>query len=97
PAKRTEWRRAKGAVVFQFGHPSRPYQKVDVFIYHPIPFEELWAERKKLSLRGVEVSVSSIEHVIELKRKVDPPRSQDASDIRVLDKVLEVMKAKSDG
>ncbi|MBW2262585.1 MAG: hypothetical protein JRG91_11480, partial [Deltaproteobacteria bacterium] len=25
PARRTEWRRAKGAVVFQFGQPSRPY------------------------------------------------------------------------
>jgi hypothetical protein len=97
PDKRQEWRTDKGSVVLQFAHASRPYQKVDVFIYHPLPFETLWDGRKKLSLRGVPVWVASIEHIIELKKKVDPPRTQDLSDIKVLEKVLAIMKARSDG
>jgi hypothetical protein len=91
---RSGWRSEKGSVVFQFVDSSRPYLKVDVFLEHPIPFDDLWSERKRLSFRGVDVSVVSIEHLIALKRMVDPPREHDLSDISALEKIRAILEAR---
>ena len=75
-------------MVFQLADPDRPFLKVDIFLDHPIPFGDLWADRTAPRLGSVEVLVASIEHVLELKRLVQPPRAQDVSDIEALERVL---------
>lgn len=92
PERRAEWRTQKGSVVFQFAEPSKPYLKVDVFLDTPLPFETLWAGHSRLHLGTAKVPVASIEHLIVLKQKVDPPREQDLADIRSLVKVRDLLE-----
>ena len=94
--RRTAWRVGKGAVVFQFVDPSRPYLKLDVFLEPPLPFETLWTGRVRLFLGAAEVSVASIDDLIALKQRVDPPRQQDLADVRSLTKVRDILARRPD-
>jgi hypothetical protein len=90
-ARRREWREQKGAVVFQFVDPCRPYLKLDVLLDPLVTFAELRAGRSRLFLGTAEVAVASIDHLIALKQGVDPPREQDLADVRALTKVREIL------
>ncbi len=85
PVKRSEWIAKRNMIVFSFVNPSVPYQAVDVFIKDPIPFSDLWRDRKKMRIDGVNIPLVSIEHLIEIKKRSN--RLQDISDVEALERL----------
>lgn len=88
PVKREMWRQEKGAVVFTFVHPDRPFQPVDVFFEPPLPFEELSRTATPIKIGDIEVPAASYEALLAMKRKISPLREKDALDILVLERLV---------
>ena len=82
PEKRKEWIEQKGMIVFSLIHPEHMTHLLDVFVDHPIDFEEAFKRRKRISTDKGLVSVACIEDLIALKKKAGRP--QDDEDIRAL-------------
>jgi hypothetical protein len=68
--------------VFSLFDPAEPMREVDLFVEHPIGFEELWHDSVTMDLGQTTVRVASIAHLIELKRQAG--RAQDLLDIEAL-------------
>jgi hypothetical protein len=86
PAIRESWIRERGMQVFSMYDPSNPMRVVDLFVHHPVPFEELWSRSILFELWGTTVRVASIPDLIRLKRLSG--RLQDAADIERLEAIL---------
>jgi hypothetical protein len=84
PAKRAAWVREKGMLVFSLRPPSG-VPMVDLFLEHPVPFDQLWARSTQVTLRGVPVRLASIDDLIGLKRMAGRP--EDLSDIEALGEI----------
>ncbi len=87
PSIREEWIRVRGMEVFSMYDPSNPMRVVDLFVAHPIPFEELWSRSDKFDLQNITVHVASIPDLIHLKRLAGRP--QDHADIEHLEAILQ--------
>ena len=59
--------------------PTEPLREVDLFVDHPLPFDELWARSELVELGASRVRIASIPDLIALKRLAN--RSQDLQDI----------------
>ena len=70
--------------------PSNPMRVVDLFVNHPVPFEELWSRSSEFELRDTTVRVASIPDLIHLKRLAG--RQQDHADIEQLEAILKARK-----
>lgn len=72
---REGWIRDRGMQVFSMFDPANPMRVVDLFVHHPIPFEELWARSSEFELQDTIVHVASIpdigqlEAILEAKKK----------------------------
>ena len=86
PAIRTTWVRDKGMRVFSMWDPANPMREVDLFVEHPIDFEQLWARSELIALATTAVRVASIPDLIALKRLAARP--QDREDIEALEAIL---------
>jgi predicted nucleotidyltransferase len=95
PAVREGWIRDRGMEVFSMHDPSNPMRAVDLFVDHPIPFEELWSHSNEFELRDTTVRVASIPDLIHMKRLAG--RSQDQADIEKLEAILKAKKKSEDG
>ncbi len=91
---REAWIRDRGMQVFSMFDPSNPMRVVDLFVDHPVPFEELWARSLEFELRDTTVRVASIPDLIHLKRLAGRPQDQD--DIERLESILEAKKKGDD-
>jgi len=76
--------REKNALVFTFWCPGEPYKQIDMFLTRENSFEGLVADARTLNVRGRKVLIASRRKLIEMKRRVEPIREQDLSDIRAL-------------
>jgi hypothetical protein len=83
---REAWIRDRGMQVFSMYDPSNPMRAVDLFVAHPVPFEELWSRSRPMPLRQSTVRVASIPDLIHLKRLAG--RSQDLADVEQLEAIL---------
>jgi hypothetical protein len=83
PSVRDSWILERGMQVFSMFDPSNPLRAVDLFVDHPIPFEDLWARADEVELSRTTVRVASIPDLIHLKRLAGRPL--DESDIAHLD------------
>ena len=72
--------------------PEAGVPLVDLFLEHPIPFDELWARSLVAILRGVPVRVASIDDLITLKRMAGRP--EDLTDAEAL---LEIKRIQENG
>lgn len=88
PETRRAWIEDKGMQVFSMFDPGNPLLTVDLFVSHPLPFEDLYARSVSLEIQGVEVRVASIPDLIALKRLSDRP--EDTRDIAALERILEL-------
>ena len=84
--RRRAWVEQKHAVVYTLLAPSGAFA-VDIFLRYPVPFTELFAQATVLEIEGRRVAVSSVEHLIQAKQAVDPPRKQDLRDIEDLEEL----------
>ena len=83
PAVRRGWIEQKGFQVFSFIAPTNPLLAVDLFVEPPLPFEELWARAREVSLGEIKVRVASVPDLLTLKRRAGRP--QDLADIAALE------------
>lgn len=81
--KRRDWIEQKGMTVFSLWDPSNPLREVDVFVSHPVPFDELMARSVQMTTAsGTAVRVASIDDLIVLKQLAG--RERDLQDIEAL-------------
>jgi hypothetical protein len=87
PGKRAEWIRQRGMQVFSLVDPNNPMRVVDLFVEHPLPFQELWERANEVELRETSIRVASIPDLIELKKRAGRP--QDEADVEALEAILQ--------
>jgi hypothetical protein len=85
PDNRRRWQTEKHAFVFTFIDPALPYRQIDVFLEDPLPFASLQAQSIVEHGKGYAVRVASLEHLLAMKRKIQPLRPQDVLDIEILE------------
>jgi hypothetical protein len=90
PAARRAWVEQKGMRVFSMWDPKNPMVEIDLFVDHPILFEELWAESEVMPLSDTTARVVSANHLIQLKRLAGRP--QDLMDIEALEAIQQEKK-----
>ncbi len=78
----------KGAIVFTFDDIDRPFVHVDVFLTQELSFPVLSADAETVDVGGREVLVVSRRKLLELKRRIDPPRPKDVLDIAELERLI---------
>jgi hypothetical protein len=76
--------REKNALVFTFWCPGEPYKQIDMFLTRENSFDGLVSDARMLTVCGRTVLVASRRKLIEMKRRVEPIRDQDLSDIQAL-------------
>jgi hypothetical protein len=79
--------------VFSFVDPSNPMRIVDLFVDHPIPFDDLWSRSEQFELSQTTVRVASIPDLIRLKRLAARP--QDLSDIEQLEAIQRIRNSRT--
>lgn len=83
---RQKWIREKNMVVFSFYHPNNPFDVIDVFVYHPRPFEEMYKSGKKGEIFGQTIRAAGLEDMLYMKEKAGRPKDQ--IDIRFLRTII---------
>ena len=84
---RRDWK-SRNMVALAFFNRDRPYVIIDVFIDHPIDYDELVKQAvTKKGEDGRSVRICSIQHLIQLK--TDASRPKDLLDIEALQIILE--------
>jgi hypothetical protein len=76
--------REKNAMVFTFWCPGEPYKQIDMFLTRENGFDRLVSDARTLTVCGRTVLVASRRKLIEMKRRVEPMREKDLSDIEAL-------------
>jgi predicted nucleotidyltransferase len=92
PDKRAAWVRDKQMLVFSL-RPEAGVPVVDLFLEHPIPFDQLWARSDLATLRGVQVRIASIDDLVLLKRIAGRP--EDLADIEALTEIKRIRAKES--
>lgn len=85
PHQRAAWIRDKGMRVFSMYDPGNPMREVDLFVEHPIPFEELWNRAEAVRLSTTTARIAAIPDLIALKRLANRP--EDRTDIEALEAI----------
>ena len=99
PERRRAWIEEKGAKVFTL-RSDDGQRVVDLFLTYPIPWSELYAAATPLdgsSASSARIRISGIQHLLEAKRSVIPPRRRDLRDIEDLLVILGDGAEKTDG
>ena len=86
PGIRGQWIHEKGMRVFSLWDPANPMREVDLFVEHPIDFNELWNRSEVIELTHTVVRIASIPDLIYLKRLAG--RAQDLADVEALEVIL---------
>ena len=82
---RRSWIEEKNMKVFSLYDPARPLVAVDLFVEHPIDFEELYARSEVIEVGGVGVRTAALSDLIALKRLAGRP--EDLRDIEALEEI----------
>jgi len=88
--QRALWKKEKGMIVFSFVDRNPPFQLIDMFVDEPIPFGELYKQKKNIRVGGVTVPIIAIDHLVKLKRKAG--RDKDLNDITQLNEIKRIQK-----
>jgi hypothetical protein len=91
PQNRKKWIQEKNMVVFSLWHPSKPTQKIDLFVEEPFDFEAVYERSASKTLGTTEAPVVSLDDLIEMKRAAGRP--QDLADVET----LRILKTRSEG
>lgn len=85
PEIRAAWIRDKGMRVFTMIDRANPMRVVDLFVDHPIEFDQLHERSNSVRIESTPVKIASIPDLIRLKRLAGRP--QDLSDIEALERI----------
>jgi len=87
---RQAWNEEKGMQVFSMIDPANPLRIVDLFVKHPIPFEDLWTRSKIIHVESTSIRIASLSDLIHLKRLAGRP--QDLADLEKLEQIQQLQK-----
>ena len=87
PQARSAMVRDKQALVFTFLDRNDPLWQVDVFLTEDLSYERLIAGADTVFIDGQAVRLAGIETLIELKRRIQPPRPKDVLDLTELERL----------
>ena len=73
---------------------ANPMRIVDLFVQHPIPFEDLWSRSMIVELASTSVRIAAIPDLIHLKRLAGRPH--DLDDIEKLDAIRRLKERDAD-
>jgi hypothetical protein len=79
--------RDKQALVFTFLDRSDPLWQVDVFLTDDLSYDRLIVGSNTIPLEGRAVQIAGIDTLIELKRRILPPRPKDVLDLTELERL----------
>ncbi|HEX8322376.1 MAG TPA: hypothetical protein VF595_00560 [Tepidisphaeraceae bacterium] len=91
---RAEWRN-KNMVALAFFDSQPPYTAVDVFIDHPIDYDEMLTEAVQVEYDGALIRICSVRHLIDLKERARRPK--DLEDLKFLYRIFDEVERKHDG
>lgn len=94
PETRRDWVENRNLVVFTLDDPDDPLHPVDVFVTHPIPFEDVWDRSALVDVGSTSVRIPSIDDLIALKRGTG--RSKDEIDIDNLERIQSILAERND-
>jgi len=83
---RRKWITEKNMIVFSFYHPKNPFEVIDVFVYHPRPFDKMYKASKKGRIFGQTIRAASLQDMLFMKKKASRPKDQ--VDIRYLQSII---------
>ncbi|MEO8035318.1 MAG: DUF6036 family nucleotidyltransferase [Acidobacteriota bacterium] len=75
--ERANWIEEKNLQVFSVWHPEIPGFELDLFVKLPFNFDEVYARATIARLGNTDVTVASIDDLVEMKRKAGRPRDQE--------------------
>jgi len=79
--------RDKRALVFTFLDRDDPLWQVDVFLTDDLAYGNLRIGAVSVGIQGHAVPIASIDVLIDLKRRIQPPRPKDILDLAELEKL----------
>ncbi len=88
------WIRDRHMLAFQLRGPGVEDPSVDILVKTPMPFDQAYVRRVRMSLGGVAVDVASVEDLVALKS--DTGREIDKSDIRALQRLEQLRSRQRD-
>ncbi len=81
-SKRAEWQANHSMTFFSRWDTTQRRPSVDLFVESPIPFEPLYADSVPVDVRGVQVRLAALPHLIAMKKLAGRP--QDLTDIELI-------------
>lgn len=93
PDKVKDWIENKNLKAFSFYHKNENYKVIDIVLVHPLDFEKSFKNRTVKRAKDIDIYLASIDDVIKMKEFSG--RSQDLSDIEMLNKVRKYLEKKN--
>jgi predicted nucleotidyltransferase len=88
PEKVESWKKEKHLKVFSIYNPQNALEHIDIMVENYIDFGSAYNNREVVTAKGIEISVISIDDLIELKKIAG--RKRDEMDIEALKKIKEI-------
>ena len=93
PDKVKDWIENKNLKAFSFYHKKDNYKVIDIVLVHPLDFEKSFINRTVKRAKDIDIYLASIDDVIKMKEFSG--RTQDLSDIEMLNKVRKYLEEKN--
>ena len=93
PDKVKDWIENKNLKAFSFYHKKDNYKVIDIVLVHPLNFEKSFKNRTVKRAKDIDIYLASIDDVVKMKEFSG--RSQDLSDIEMLNKVRKYLEEKN--
>ncbi len=93
PDKVKDWIENKNLKAFSFYHKNENYKVIDIVLVHPLDFEKSFKNRTVKRAKDIDIYLASIDDVVKMKKFSG--RTQDLSDIEMLNKVRKYLEEKN--
>jgi hypothetical protein len=90
PDKVKDWIENKNLKAFSFYHKKDNYKVIDIVLVHPLDFEMSFKNRTVKKAKDIDIYLASIDDLIKMKEFSG--RTQDLSDIEMLNKVRKYLE-----
>lgn len=71
---RQQWIDEKNMVVFSYVNPNNPMELVDIFVQHPLPYDQLAKNCVRKEAFGTTIPIIGLDDLIILKRQAGRPK-----------------------
>lgn len=93
PDKVKDWTENKNLKAFSFYHKNENYKVIDIVLVHPLDFEKSFKNRTVKRAKDIDIYLASMDDVVKMKEFSG--RTQDLSDIEMLNKVRKYLEKKN--